>query len=104
MSEPEEPRTEAGEELEEEEEEYAPTPFDNPFFLPVILLAFALWLGYDGFINQGFIQERIGTDEEWHIGFNRWGAGIAAVFGAWFLFKAIKERRAESEDSSAPSS
>ena len=28
-----------------------PTPFDHPFFLPVLLLAGAIWFGYDGFIN-----------------------------------------------------
>ena len=34
-----------------EDEEIAPTPFDNPFFLPVILVGFAIWFIYDGWFN-----------------------------------------------------
>ena len=52
-----------------EEEEIAPTPFDNPFFLPVVLVGMTLWLGYDGFLNQEFIASHTG-DEAWVVGFN----------------------------------
>ena len=83
MSDPEE-RDPA--EVEEDEEELAPTPFDNPFFLPVILLGFAVWFIYDGWFNP---------DMEW-IKFNRVGAGVTLVLGAWFTWKAIQERREDS--------
>ncbi|MBW2293788.1 MAG: hypothetical protein JRG94_15960, partial [Deltaproteobacteria bacterium] len=36
----------------EEMEEQAPTPFDHPLFLPVLLSGLTLWFGYDGWINQ----------------------------------------------------
>jgi hypothetical protein len=55
MSDPE-PRQEVdpGEEGadEEEFEEEPRNPFDNPYFLPVLLAGFALWCGWDGFISQ----------------------------------------------------
>ena len=86
MSQPEEPRSEAGDGFEDEEE-FAPTPFDNPFFLPVILLAFAVWFIYDGWFNP---------DMEW-IKFNRTGAAVTTVLGIYFTVKALRERRAESE-------
>ena len=81
---------------EEAEEEYAPTPFDNPFFLPVVLLAFAVWFIYDGWFNP---------EMEW-LQFNRWGAGITVALGAWFLVRAIRERRtaADGEDAETPGS
>jgi hypothetical protein len=67
-----------------EEEEVAPTPFDNPFFLPVILVGFAIWFTYDGWFNP---------DMEW-IRFNRSGALITAVLGAYYTWRALSERRA----------
>jgi hypothetical protein len=51
------------ESAEAEDDEVAPTPFDNPFFLPVILIGFAIWFIYDGWFNP---------DMEW-IKFNRTG-------------------------------
>ncbi len=30
----------------------APTPFDHPLFLPILLLGLTLWFGYDGWINM----------------------------------------------------
>jgi hypothetical protein len=80
---------------QEPEEEVAGTPFDNPFFLPVILAAFALWLGYDGFLNAEFIASHEAPDQRWVIAFNQWGAGVCALAAAWFGRKAVLERRAE---------
>jgi len=82
---------------EDEEEEYAPTPFDNPFFLPVLLGGFALWLFYDGFLNNAFIQRNLEEGDHFAIAFNRWGAPILAAFALWFTFKAFRERRADRE-------
>jgi hypothetical protein len=80
VSHPDEPRPEAG----AEDDEIAPTPFDNPFFLPVILIGFAIWFIYDGWFNP---------DMEW-IKFNRGGALVTTVLGAYYTWRAIKERRA----------
>ena len=93
MSEPEETRAEEAA-SDEEEEEYASTPFDNPFFLPVILIAFAIWFIYDGWFNP---------DMEW-IKFNRVGAAITSVLGIYFTVKAVRERRAAAEDPLGPES
>ena len=29
-----------------------PNPIHHPLFLPVLLVAFTLWFGYDGFVNE----------------------------------------------------
>ena len=68
------------------DEEYAPTPFDNPFFLPVLLAGFSIWFIYDGWFNP---------EMEW-IKFNRIGAAICSLLAVWFTVKAVRERRATS--------
>jgi hypothetical protein len=78
-------------ELDEDDEEYAPTPFDNPFFLPVILLAFAVWFIYDGWFNP---------DMEW-IKFNRVGAAVTSVLGLYYGARAIRERRSRGQGGAA---
>ena len=50
----------------EEEEGPAPTPFDNPFFLPVLLWLFTAWFFWDAWIDPL---------EEW-LRFNRYGFGF----------------------------
>ena len=88
MKEPEQPRDLDAESQDDadSDEEYAPTPFDNPFFLPVLLTGFSLWFIYDGWLNP---------DMEW-IKFNRVGAAIFSLLAIWFTVKAIRERRAAS--------
>jgi hypothetical protein len=74
------------------EDRPAPTPFDNPFFLPVLLWAGAAWFGYD-----------IVTDAEAYQNyplFNQGGFALLSVLAIYFTWKAIKERRAERENSS----
>jgi hypothetical protein len=104
VTKPEEPRdADAVSEGEaDSEEEYASTPFDNPFFLPVLLIGFAVWLLYDGFLNQEFIQRNLEEGDQFTLVFNRWGGPILALLAIWFTIKAIRERRAasRSEDSS----
>jgi hypothetical protein len=51
---------------EKEEEGPAPTPFDNPFFLPVLLWLFTAWFFWDAWIEPL---------EEW-LRFNRYGFGF----------------------------
>jgi hypothetical protein len=80
-----------------EAEEVAPTPFDNPFFLPVVLIGFALWLGYDGFLNEKFIADHQQPDQLWVIAFNQWGAAVCGALAAYFSWKALRERRAARE-------
>ncbi len=68
------------------------TPFDNPFFLPVLLWAGAAWFGYD-----------IVTDAEAYQNyplFNQGGFALLSVLAIYFTWSAIKEKRAERERSS----
>jgi hypothetical protein len=71
------------EEEEWEDDEDQSTPFDHPFFLPVLLIGFALWFGYDGWFNE---------DMEW-LKFNRYGFGVLAVAAAYYSWRAVKEQR-----------
>ena len=68
----------------------APTPFDHPMFLPVLLVAGALWFGYDGFINQD-------PNMLEHSGFNRIGF-VGLVIGALYLGRSgLREMREDRE-------
>ncbi|MCU0670186.1 MAG: hypothetical protein MUF70_12685 [Myxococcota bacterium] len=77
-------RAEAGEGVDEldELEEEPRNPFDNPYFLPVLLGGFALWCGWDGFISDKFL-ERPGT-----LWFNRVMFLVLGAGSAWLLLKA----------------
>jgi len=66
------------------EEEAPSTPFDHPFFLPVILWAFALWFLWDGWI----------VPMEDHLKFNRYGSVILVVAALYYTIQALRERRA----------
>ena len=74
-----------------------PTPFDHPLFLPALLVAFMLWFGYDGFINQ---------DPEMleHQDFNRYGFGVLVLAAAWFGYKGWNEWQADKAESEADES
>jgi len=69
----------------EESEERATTPFDHPYFLPALLIAFTGWFGYDGWLNADF-------DPQW-ISFNRWGFAVLLPLAAYFTFQAVRETR-----------
>jgi hypothetical protein len=73
--------TESGEEYEDEPR----NPFDNPYFLPVLLAGFALWCGWDGFVSDKFL-ERPGT-----LWFNRVAFLVLGALAAWFTVKARRE-------------
>ena len=69
----------------EDEDRPASTPFDNPFFLPVLLWAFAAYFGYD-----------IVTDAEAYQKyplFNQGGFALLSVLAIYFTWSAIKEKR-----------
>lgn len=65
--------TTPGEEAADDAEP-ASTPFDNPFFLPLVLLGFAVWFVYDGWFNP---------EMEW-IRFNR-------VLGVMFVILGLHQ-------------
>lgn len=71
-------------EPEEEEEEQAPTPFDHPLFLPVLLSGLTLWFGYDGFINTDPDMLEHGT-------FNRVGFGVLLIAAIYYWATGYKE-------------
>jgi hypothetical protein len=66
-------------------EERASTPFDHPYFLPALLIAFTVWFGYDGWLNKDF-------DPQW-ISFNRYGFFVLLVLAAYFTIQAVRETR-----------
>lgn len=65
-----------------------PNPLYHPLFLPVLLVAFCLWFGWDGFLT---------TDPDMlkHQSFNRWMFGLTAVLCLWVVPRGIKEHREE---------
>jgi len=87
---------EGRDEIEEEfEEEEAPrNPFDNPLFLPILLLGLTLWFGYDAWLNN---------DPEMleHLTFNRVGFAILVPLLAYFSYRARQEIAAGREQGSA---
>jgi hypothetical protein len=71
----------------EDEDGPASTPFDNPFFLPVLLWIFAAWFFYDGWFNP---------EMEW-IRFNRWGSAVLVALAVYYTVRGLRERREEQE-------
>lgn len=83
MSDPKRDEPSEGEEVVED----APrNPFDNPLFLPVLLLGLSVWFGYDGWFNADPKMQE-------HLTFNRVGFFVLIALGAWFGYKARKEIR-----------
>ena len=75
---------------EEGDDQSASTPFDNPYFLPVLLWAFAAYFGYD-----------IVTDAEAYQNyplFNQGGFALLSVLAIYFTWSAIREKRNEPPD------
>ena len=76
---------------EPEDEEAPRTPFDNPFFLPVMLWLFTAWFGWDAWI----------VPMEEHLAFNRYGFFVVLVLAVWFTRRGLRERREDKQRSSA---
>lgn len=66
-----------------EDEGAASTPFDSPWFLPVLLWPLSAWFGYDGWFNP----------EIESITFNRVGFGLLLAGAVWTTFQAYRETR-----------
>jgi len=67
------------------------TPFEKPFFMPVLLLLLAAWFGYDGWFNP----------EIESILFNRVVFGLLILLGAyttWQDVRDVRRSKARSED------
>ena len=73
------------------DEEVASTPFDSPWFIPVLLWAGAAWFGYDIVTNAQAYQD--------NPKFNEYGLLIMSVLALYFTWSAIKEKRAERDGS-----
>jgi hypothetical protein len=65
-----------------------PNPLYHPLFLPVLLIAFSLWFGYDGFLTSD-------PDMLKHQTFNRIMFGIMLPICLWMVPRGIKEFREE---------
>ena len=87
----EDPKGKPQNDEEEDEGRPAATPFDNPFFLPVLLWAVAAWFAWDIVTNAPAYQE--------NPKFNEYGLVGTCVLALYFTWSAIKERRAEREKS-----
>jgi hypothetical protein len=71
----------------EDDDEHVPTPFEKPFFMPVLLLALALWFGYDGWFNE---------EMEW-IKFNRYVFGGLMVLTVYTTYQDVRTVRSAKE-------
>jgi hypothetical protein len=65
----------------------APTPFDNPWLLPILLIGLALWFSYDGWLNPNTKS----------VLFNRVCAPIWALWALWSTRTALRESRLRRE-------
>jgi hypothetical protein len=65
-----------------------PNPLYHPLFLPVLLIAFSLWFGYDGFITSD-------PDMLEHQTFNRVMFAIMLPICIWMVPRGIREFRAD---------
>jgi hypothetical protein len=63
----------------QEEGQGASSPFDHPAFLPVILVAVALWFGFDGWFNEEIESVR----------FNRYGFGFLLGAALYFTLDEV---------------
>jgi hypothetical protein len=66
-----------------DDDEQAPSPFDHPAFLPVLVWAMALWFGYDGWFNEKIESVR----------FNRYGFGFLVAAGTYFTLVELTRLR-----------
>ena len=63
------------------------TPFEKPFFMPVLLFLLALWFGYDGWFNE----------EIESILFNRVVFGLLAILVIYTTYQDVRDVRKSKE-------
>jgi hypothetical protein len=80
-------QTPPGPARDDEDDGPATTPFDNPFFLPVLLWVFTAWFFYDGWFNDKM---------EW-VKFNQWGFAVAGVLAVYYTVRGLRERREDQQ-------
>lgn len=66
-----------------QEGERAGTPFDKPYFMPVLLFILALWFGYDGWFNE----------EIESILFNRVVFALLVLLTAYTTYQDVRDNR-----------
>ena len=65
-----------------------PNPLYHPLFLPVLLVAYTLWFGYDGFLT--------GPEYE-HRTFNQIMFAVTAAISLWVVPRGVREYQRERE-------
>jgi hypothetical protein len=63
------------------------TPFEKPFFMPVLLFLLALWFGYDGWFNE----------EIESIMFNRVVFGLLVILVIYTTYQDVRDVRKSKE-------
>ena len=61
----------------------ASTPFDRPYFMPVLLFLLACWFGYDGWFNE----------EIESILFNRVVFGLLVLLAIYTTYQDVRDSR-----------
>ena len=61
-----------------------PNPLYHPLFLPVLLVVYSLWFGYDGFLSDPEYEHRT---------FNQVMFGVTAAICLWVVPRGIREFR-----------
>ncbi len=68
-------------------------PFDHPWFLPGLLYAFAIWFGYDGWLNENIEA----------VTFNRVMAPIWLAGAIYYTIQNLRDRRRDRERAASQS-
>jgi hypothetical protein len=68
------------------------TPFERPFFMPVLLFLLALWFGYDGWFNE----------EIESIMFNRVVFGLLLILVIYTTYQDVKEVKKQKGSGEGP--
>ncbi|MAE93411.1 MAG: hypothetical protein CL910_01995 [Deltaproteobacteria bacterium] len=100
MVEDPEPTQEASEPQPAPKPEYAPTPFDGPYFVPVLLAGMALWFGYDGFLNPERLDPEASLSN--YLAFNQWGAALLALASGITGWRAWRREHAGGSEEPPP--
>lgn len=65
-----------------------PNPLYHPLFLPVLLVGYSLWFGYDGFLSPPEYEHRF---------FNQVMFGVTALIALWVVPRGIREFQRDRE-------